>query len=115
LTLNITRAAMAAMGWCPSGRLFEAAACGCPLVSDDWEGLTSFFSPGEEIIVARECDDVLAAIDLTDAELGLLGIRARERVLAEHTAAQRCLELEAILDELASERTAARHRQKLGA
>ena len=45
LTLNVTRQAMAAMGWCPSGRLFEAAACGVPILSDDWQGLEEFFTP----------------------------------------------------------------------
>ena len=53
LTLNVTRQAMAAMGFCPSGRLFEAAACGVPVLSDAWEGLEAFFSPGEEILTAR--------------------------------------------------------------
>ncbi len=49
LTLNITRAAMARMGYAPSGRLFEAAACGTPIVSDWWEGFDQFFEPGKEI------------------------------------------------------------------
>ena len=53
LTLNVTRAAMAEMGYCPSGRLFEAAACGTPIVSDWWEGLDHFFEPGKEILVAK--------------------------------------------------------------
>jgi spore maturation protein CgeB len=52
LTLNVTRVAMAEMGWCPSGRLFEAAACGCAILSDQWEGLDAFFAPGREILVA---------------------------------------------------------------
>ncbi len=54
LTLNVTRHAMAAMGWCPSGRLFEAAACGTAILSDHWEGLDAFFEPGREILVAAE-------------------------------------------------------------
>src|SRR5690606_3616101 len=49
LTLNVTRQAMAAMGWCPSGRLFEAAACGTAILSDSWDGLDAFFAPGLEI------------------------------------------------------------------
>ncbi len=61
LTLNVTRAAMAAAGWCPSGRLFEAAACGVPVLSDAWPGLDEFFTPGREILVARDTDDALAA------------------------------------------------------
>ncbi|HVT06764.1 MAG TPA: glycosyltransferase, partial [Polyangia bacterium] len=69
LTLNVTRAAMAAMGYCPSGRLFEAAACGATLISDVWEGLDAFFTPGEELLPARGPDDVLAALELPRATL----------------------------------------------
>jgi spore maturation protein CgeB len=92
-TLNVTRGAMAKMGYCPSGRLFEAAACGVPIVSDDWEGLSEFFEPGSEIVVASESRDVLAALSLRDAELRAIARRARERVLAEHTAERRAREL----------------------
>lgn len=98
LTLNVTRAPMARMGWCPSGRLFEAAACGVPVLSDDWQGLESFFAPGNEILVARSEDDALAALDLSDAELACIGSRARERVLAEHTSAHRAADLVAALE-----------------
>lgn len=97
LTLNVTRAAMADMGWCPSGRLFEAAACGAAILSDAWEGLDSFFEPGREILVARDTDEALAAIDLPDAPLAALARRARERALAEHTAARRARQLVAAL------------------
>jgi spore maturation protein CgeB len=93
LNLNVTRAPMAAMGYCPSGRLFEAAACGATVVSDSWEGLSSFYTPGEEIVVAETSDDVLAALELSDAELTRIGRRARERTLAEHTIVQRAREL----------------------
>ncbi len=96
LTLNITRAAMAAYGWCPSGRLFEAAACGAPLVSDTWEGLETFFTPDDEILLARESSDVLAALDRSPEELAQMAARARERVLAEHTAAHRARQLDAL-------------------
>lgn len=98
LTLNVTRDAMAAMGWCPSGRLFEAAACGAAILSDRWEGLETFFAPGSEILTARTTADALAAIDLDDAELDRIAARARERVLAEHVSARRVVELEAALD-----------------
>lgn len=97
LTLNVTRRAMADMGWCPSGRLFEAAACGAPVVTDVWPGLESFFEPGREILLARDADDVLAALDLTDAELSRIARAARERTLAEHTSACRADELLEIL------------------
>ena len=89
---------MAEMGWCPSGRLFEAAACGVPVISDFWEGLDEFFTPGEEIIIAKTFPDSIAALELSDAELARIATAARARTLAEHTAANRALQLETILD-----------------
>ena len=94
LTLNVTRAAMARMGYCPSGRLFEAAACGVAIVSDEWAGLETFFQPGVEIIVARNTDDVIAAMQLSEAELKSIAKAGRQRVLESHTAAHRAEELE---------------------
>lgn len=105
LTLNATRADMAAMGWCPSGRLFEAAACGAPVLSDRWAGLDAFFAPGEEILTAATANDALAALDLDDGELARIGRRARERTLAEHTSDHRAAEL---LDLLATSAQPAR-------
>jgi spore maturation protein CgeB len=98
LTLNVTRAAMREMGWCPSGRLFEAAACGAPIVSDWWEGLDEFFQPTAEILVAESAADVIAALALSDQELGRIAKAARDRVLAEHTGQQRAAEFEAIVE-----------------
>lgn len=89
LTLNVTRAAMADLGWCPSGRLFEAAACGCPVISDEWRGLDDFFAPGAEILLARSRDDVLAALEAGEDDLCRIGAAARERVAAGHTSAHR--------------------------
>ncbi|HZH09066.1 MAG TPA: glycosyltransferase [Microvirga sp.] len=104
LTLNITRQAMAEMGWCPSGRLFEAAACGTPILSDAWEGLESFFEPGREILIARTTEDAIAALDLSDAELKRIAHAGRERVLAEHTSEHRARELETLLASATSAR-----------
>jgi spore maturation protein CgeB len=98
LTLNITRRAMAEMGHCPSGRLFEAAACGAPILSDAWDGLDEFFTPGHEILVARDTADAIAAIESSEAELTALARAARDRTLAEHTADHRAVELELLLD-----------------
>jgi spore maturation protein CgeB len=94
VTLNVTRSAMAEMGYCPSGRLFEAAACGVPILTDEWEGLQQFFEPGREILMARNADDVIEAIRLPTHELSNIARAARERVLAEHTADHRAIELE---------------------
>ncbi len=93
LTLNVTRAAMASFGFCPSGRLFEAAACGVPIVSDMWDGLGCFFTPREEIFVARNAEDIITLLDAPDALLASVAERARDRVLSEHTAAHRASEL----------------------
>jgi spore maturation protein CgeB len=98
LTLNVTRRAMAATGYCPSGRLFEAAACGVPILSDAWAGLDQFFEPDSEILVARSTDDAVRALELPGAELGAIARRARERTLDEHTADRRAEELELALD-----------------
>ncbi|MFO1056315.1 MAG: glycosyltransferase [Dongiaceae bacterium] len=97
LTLNVTRAAMAALGHCPSGRLFEAAACGAALLSDWWEGLDAFFAPGREILLAGTPDEAVAALERSDAELAAIGRAARERALDEHTADRRADALEAAL------------------
>jgi len=97
LTLNITRSPMAAMGFCPSGRLFEAAACSTAILSDRWAGLEDFFSPGTEIITAANSDDAVNALSLSDSELRQIGTAARERALEDHTADRRAQELEEIL------------------
>ncbi len=93
-TLNVTRRAMAAYGYCPSGRLFEAAACGVPILTDVWEGIDSFFEPGREIVPVATAEQVLEALALSDAELSCIAIAARERTLTEHTGDRRVVELE---------------------
>jgi spore maturation protein CgeB len=101
LTLNITRAAMARMGYCPSGRLFEAAACGAPILSDGWEGLDAFFRPDTEILVAHDTDSAIGALEVSDAELARVASLARERALEEHTADRRARELESVIEDAA--------------
>ena len=103
LTLNVTRRAMAQAGHCPSGRLFEAAACGTPIVTDCWEGLETFFQPGEEILVASQTADVLATLELSDEQLARIAGRARQRAIQEHCAARRARQLEAILESVAGD------------
>lgn len=92
-TLNVTRAAMARFGYCPSGRLFEAAACETPIVSDSWEGLEEFFEPGRELLTANSGQDVVDLLGRDRGELRKIGKAARERVLAEHTAEHRSQQL----------------------
>jgi spore maturation protein CgeB len=94
-TLNITRADMIRAGWSPSVRLFEAAACGTPIVSDWWDGLDAFFAPGRDILIARSAEDTETYLhDVEEEERREIGRRGRERVLARHTAEHRADELE---------------------
>jgi spore maturation protein CgeB len=98
-TLNVTRAEMRVAGWSPSVRLFEAAACGVPVISDRWDGLETFFVPGDELLVADSARDVIAILaGVDDRERAAIARRARRRVLAEHTAQRRCDQLEAELE-----------------
>ena len=98
LTLRITRRQLAELGYCPSARMFEAAACGVPILSDEWEGLDYFFEPGREILVARTTGHVMDALAMSDEALARIARAGRERALASHTAARRALELENILE-----------------
>ena len=100
LTLNITRGPMAAAGYCPSGRLFEAAACGAAIVTDPWPGLEEFFEPGKEVLVARGTADVLDALALPPAALQAIGSAARDRAVACHSADVRARELVDMLQSL---------------
>jgi spore maturation protein CgeB len=94
-TLNLTRADMITAGFSPSVRLFEAAACGTPILSDYWEGLDTLFESGREILIVDSSREVLEAVrDLPESDRLVMGERARERVLSEHTAAHRAAELE---------------------
>ena len=94
-TLNVTRSDMIAAGWSPSVRLFEAGACGAPVISDVWEGLDALFEPEREIVLARTPDDVLAELrSAQDSRRDSIAAAARTRVLGEHTSAHRARQLE---------------------
>jgi spore maturation protein CgeB len=100
-TLNITRRAMLDAGHSPSVRVFEAAACGIPIITDAWPGLEEFFVPGEEILVASTSGDTLHWLQTIDPPAAReIGARGRARVLAGHTAAHRATQLEAYAREL---------------
>ena len=99
-TLNVTRADMIHCGYSPSVRLFEAAACGVPIISDDWPGLDEFLRPGQEILVVRTTDEVLGYLrELPERARLRIATAARERVLAAHTAEHRAAALEAYVEE----------------
>jgi spore maturation protein CgeB len=93
VTVNATRAPMAALGYCPSARLFEAAACGVAVMTDRWDGVAEFFAPGDEILIADTSDDALAQISLPRAELARIGRRARDRAIGEHGGRRRAAQL----------------------
>jgi spore maturation protein CgeB len=93
ITLSITRQAMLDWGYTPSGRLFEAASCGTPVLTDRFAGLDEFFAPGQEILVADAPSEVDAALSLSDRELRRIGAAARHRTLTQHTGANRAREL----------------------
>jgi spore maturation protein CgeB len=98
LTLNVTRREMVIAGYSPSVRLFEAAACGATIVSDNWPGLDSFFTPGREILLPTDAADVIRYLTLSDSELRRIGEAAQQRVLAEHTSEVRAAEFEAAVE-----------------
>ena len=96
--LNVTRADMIAAGWSPSVRLFEAAACGVPVISDRWPGLEDFFAIGTELFTAGSTGEVVALLnDLPETQRLAVGAAARAKVLRHHTAAKRAEELESLL------------------
>ncbi|WP_064686513.1 CgeB family protein [Rhizobium bangladeshense] len=100
-TLNVTRSDMISAGWSPSVRLFEAAACGTPVISDNWRGLDELLPDGEALIVARGADDVmLALMELSERERMAIAAAAKGRVLDGHTGAVRAGELVRILSNL---------------
>lgn len=102
-TLNVTRADIVHAGYSPSVRLFEAAACAVPAISDWWDGLDTFFEPGTEVLISKSADQTLAYLrDMSDEERVAVGHRARLKALACHTAAHRAEELERYALELLS-------------
>ena len=97
-TLNLTRRLMKQQGHSPSVRLFEAAGCGATIISDSWPGLETFFEPGKEILIASGAADVKGFLgEIGEREARAMGLRAQERVLAEHTAEQRALQFEQLV------------------
>jgi spore maturation protein CgeB len=99
-TLNLTRADMIRAGHSPSVRLFEAAACGVPIISDYWNGLETILRPGSEIVISRSAVDTADALSsMSDRERLAIARRARRRVLAHHTAEHRAMQLEEYLAE----------------
>jgi spore maturation protein CgeB len=100
-TLNVTRASMVGAGYSPSVRLFEAAACGTPIISDRWKGLDTFFESGREILVASTADEVLHHLDsVSESERLQIAARAAARVASHHTSHHRAAELRRYVQEV---------------
>jgi spore maturation protein CgeB len=105
-TLNLTREDMVAAGYSPSVRLFEASACGAAILSDDWEGLDEFLTPGEQILLPRDEHDVAdILLHLSDAERRKIGNSARERIFADHTSMHRASQFEDIVSSIGNHPT----------
>ncbi len=97
-TLNVTRADMVRAGWSPSVRLFEAAACATPIISDAWDGIDTILAPGRDVLIAPDHLAVLAALTgMSEGDRRAMGASGQRRVLACHTAAHRAAELEGYL------------------
>jgi spore maturation protein CgeB len=106
-TLNITRSEMKTAGYSPSVRLFEAAACETPIISDNWPGLDEFFQPESEILLAKSASDVLLYMrDLPEENRKKIGLKARKRVLEHHTAIRRAEELAEYAGDILGTKTA---------
>jgi len=104
-TLNVTRSDMKALGFSPSVRLFEAAACGTPLISDDWPGIETVFAPGAEILLASGPRDVIQILsEISDDRRLTIASTARARLLREHTPAHRARQLEIYYQEALTNR-----------
>lgn len=104
VTVNVTPREMAHAGFCPPARMFAAAGCGVPVLTDTWDGIEVFFEPGREIFVASSTEEAMEILCLPDEELARVGRAARERALAEHTAEARARRLVDLLTEVACDR-----------
>lgn len=100
-TLNVTRRDMIKAGYSPSVRLFEAAACGVPVISDYWNGLDTFFEFDKEILIAQNPDEVLAFWrNISEDQRLQIGQRARQKVLENHTSDVRARELDHYINKI---------------
>jgi spore maturation protein CgeB len=101
MVLNINRSDMAATGYSPPTRVFEAAGCGSCVITDQWDGISTFFAPGEEILVASTAEEIVTHLRSTSVtHAAAIGAAARRRVLADHTYTARAVELESVLGQV---------------
>jgi spore maturation protein CgeB len=103
--LNISRASMAENGFSPATRVFEAAGAGACLITDYWEGIELFLKPDEEVLVARDGQDVVDIMaGLTAERAKAIGAKAFARVLKDHTYATRAVTVDALFRAHAAQR-----------
>ncbi|MBV9248569.1 MAG: glycosyltransferase [Acetobacteraceae bacterium] len=96
--LNVTRADMVQSGFSPSVRLFEASACGTPILTDSWPGLGNFFTPGRELLVVESTEGVVQTLEMSPKKAAAIGATGRRRTLRDHTAERRARQLESYLE-----------------
>ena len=98
MVLNINRDSMAAVGFSPPTRVFEAAGAGACLVTDYWIGIETFFEPGREILVAGGPEELVGYLGSVSAEQAReIGCNMQARALREHTYALRARQFESIV------------------
>jgi nucleoside-diphosphate-sugar epimerase/spore maturation protein CgeB len=110
-TLNVTRADMIEAGWSPSVRLFEAAACATPVISDKWAGIESVLGPGREIVLAETAEEVARQL-ISSSKGAEIGCAARARILSGHTADHRASELERHIRDAATKGGSKTHKEQ---
>jgi spore maturation protein CgeB len=111
--LNVARDSMAHIGFSPATRVFEAAGAGACLITDAWEGIEMFLKPGEEVLVARDGQDVADYLaSLTPERAQKIGEAALARVLAEHVYELRGAQVDAILRDRGAKRCHSQHQME---
>jgi spore maturation protein CgeB len=98
MVLNINRESMAAVGFSPPTRVFEAAGAGACVITDAWPGVETFFQPGEEILLASSAEDIIAHLCALGApQSARMGAAMRARALRDHTYSLRARQVDSIL------------------
>ncbi|HWC16068.1 MAG TPA: glycosyltransferase, partial [Terriglobales bacterium] len=107
IVLNLNRDSMAHVGFSPPTRVFEAAGAGACVITDEWAGIDTFFTPGKEILVASSAEEIVAMLRQTTAEQAAkIGLAMRERALRDHTYEQRAAQVAKLLAHAVSSRGA---------
>jgi len=105
--LNVARNSMADIGFSPATRVFEAAGAAACLITDAWEGIELFLTPDEEVLVARDGQDVVEHLRaLTPERAQAIGQAALRRVLSEHSYAHRGAQVDVLFKREMAKRVA---------